>query len=328
LQRAGLVEAMTAVVAERGFRGATVEQVIRRAKASRRAFYAHFCSIEDCFDAVLDDAAERTAALIADGFADASSWEEGVREALARLLVFLDSEPELARVWMIEAIAAGSWAFERRERHVATLRRLIVDQRPPPSRRLPYALTDSRDAESLAESQTVIAVMAAAIGMVHTHLLARREQPLIGLLGQMMGVVSAPYLDAGAVAREVLAGERRARELLATRYPLARAQIPDASVEVPPALGDPRSHRARRCLCYVAAHPGASNRAVADAAGIRSHTQASEVLRRLQDLGLLEKQAQRAGLPNAWRVTEHGRVVAGALERSAVETVAARGLTS
>jgi hypothetical protein len=49
------------------------------------------------------------------------TWQDGVRSALVSLLAFLDCEPLLARVWLIESLAAGAWALERRERDLAAL---------------------------------------------------------------------------------------------------------------------------------------------------------------------------------------------------------------
>jgi AcrR family transcriptional regulator len=54
LTRARLLEAAAAVFAERGFYGASVEEIAERAGFSRGAFYSNFESKEDVFLALLD----------------------------------------------------------------------------------------------------------------------------------------------------------------------------------------------------------------------------------------------------------------------------------
>ncbi len=70
--------------------------------------------------------------LMSQAFADQDDWREGIRGALESLLMFFDEQPLLARVWLVESLAAGSWALERRERHVRALTRMIVTRWPLP----------------------------------------------------------------------------------------------------------------------------------------------------------------------------------------------------
>ena len=56
--RARLLEAAAAVFAERGFYGASVEEIAERAGFSKGAFYSNFETKEDLFLAVLDDRIE------------------------------------------------------------------------------------------------------------------------------------------------------------------------------------------------------------------------------------------------------------------------------
>src|SRR5271155_5183301 len=121
---------MVEVVAERGYAGSSVERVAARAGVSRRTFYASFENREACVLALLDLGLKRTGDLVARAFAREDTWEDGVRSALASLLGFLDSEPLLARVWLVESLAAGSRALERREHNLAALRALVVSSWP------------------------------------------------------------------------------------------------------------------------------------------------------------------------------------------------------
>lgn len=60
----------------------------------------------------------------------------------------------------------------------------------------------------------------------------------------------------------------------------------------------------------------ASNREVADAAGVHDQGQISKLLARLERLGLLHNNGdgQPRGEPNAWALTNRGKEIAGATE--------------
>jgi AcrR family transcriptional regulator len=290
---------MVSAVYESGFAGASVTGVCARAKVSRQTFYSSFATREECFLAVLDEGYRQTSALIRDAFADAGSWREGVRTALAGLLLFFDAHRELAWVWLVESLAVGVWALERRERNVAELTRAIVEH---------WSLPKDAEPHSLA----TVSVMAAVLGAIQSHVLGRRPEPLIVLLGPLMGVASAPYLDAEGVAAEIELGEKLCEDILVgRRHPPEHAER--VATAVPDALADPRARRARQCLLYVVDHPGASNRQIADAVGVSSQTQISTLLARLRTMGLLCKVAGRPGHANAWSPSADGERVALAL---------------
>jgi AcrR family transcriptional regulator len=300
-QHARIVRAMVDVVGERGYAGAAVGLVVARAKVSPRTFYEAFDGLQDCFLAVIDEETERAAALVAHAFERETAWREGLRSALTSLLVFLDSEPVLARIWLVEVLAAGSWALERRERNLSRLTRLIVSAWTVPDGWRPPPLA--------AEG-----VMTSVLGVLHNHLVARGRDPLISLLGPLIGIVMRPYLDPQTVAREIERGETLAEEIQAGRpWPLPTSA--DPRVEIPALLAHPGAHRARQCLLYLARNPGVSNRHVATAIGVDHLGQVSTLLTRLAKLGLLNKRAGSPGRPNAWRLTPMGARVAASLEQ-------------
>ncbi|HEY7892232.1 MAG TPA: TetR/AcrR family transcriptional regulator, partial [Solirubrobacteraceae bacterium] len=87
-RRERILQAMAEVAAERGFAGVSVSQVTSRARVSSRTFYECFDGLQDCFSAVLELGLERSAAVISQAFAGEDRWQDGVRAALASLLVF------------------------------------------------------------------------------------------------------------------------------------------------------------------------------------------------------------------------------------------------
>jgi AcrR family transcriptional regulator len=303
-QRARILQAMVEVVAERGFAGASVGLVIARAKVSPRTFYGQFGGLEECFVAVLDEGADRVIGLFREAFERERTWRDGLRSALASLLVMLDSEPVLARVWLVESLAASPVVLEHRERNAGDLLSVIVASWPA---------ADATSIPPLAREGT----FASVLGVVGDRLFKGKGAPLIELLGPLMGLAVAPYLDRDALAREIERAQALAEEIQSGRraWPLPdSARVP---AELPALLAHAGAHRARRCLLYIAGHPGASNREVAAGIGIAHLGQVSTLLARLGGLELLAKRAGAPGHPNAWRVTAAGTQAAAALEDQA-----------
>jgi DNA-binding MarR family transcriptional regulator len=71
------------------------------------------------------------------------------------------------------------------------------------------------------------------------------------------------------------------------------------------------TYRTVRVLSAIRERPGASNREVADGAGITDQGQISKLLARLHGLGLIENldRLPGKGAPNEWRLTERGERV-------------------
>jgi AcrR family transcriptional regulator len=115
-QRVRLERAVIAAVAESGYASVTVADIVRRAKVSRVAFYAHFRGKEDCFL----DATSLGRQLLLGRVVDAARAipeeapdEEALRAGCRAFLAFLADEPAFARVFYIDMPAAGEAAVAR-----------------------------------------------------------------------------------------------------------------------------------------------------------------------------------------------------------------------
>jgi hypothetical protein len=145
-------------------------------------------------------------------------------------------------------------------------------------------------------------------------LASKRDKPsLVGLRGELMSMIVLPFLGPAAARSE----RNRSLPLLPQREGETRASAlgalagPDPLREVPMRL----TYRTARVLDGVATNPGASNRVLADRAGITDQGQISKLLSRLQRLGLLANsgQGQAKGEPNAWTLTTLGSQVASSI---------------
>ncbi|HEY1458019.1 MAG TPA: TetR/AcrR family transcriptional regulator [Solirubrobacteraceae bacterium] len=300
LQRTRIIDAMVAVSAEHGVGGASVARVIEHAGVSRVTFYELFEGVEDCFLAVVRSVMSRSTALILEAFEQEDRWLDGVRSALAALLSFLDAEPQLARVCVVETLAAGPRALEHRQRELAVLEPIIDAGRQQASAtRQPPALA-------------VEGVIASVIGVLHARLVSGQAPPFIELLGPLMGLVLLPYLDMKSLTAQIERAEAMSVAISRQRSSESLCEPPQSAM-IPDELSDPVAYRARQCVLYVSGHPGASNRQIAAGIGVNHQGQISTLLGRLSRLGLLVKHPQGPGRANAWCLTARGERVAAAL---------------
>jgi AcrR family transcriptional regulator len=117
-QRDRLLRAVIAAAASNGFAGVTVADVVRLARVSRAAFYAHFDSKEECFLAATREGGELLAARISGATRQlpaGTTAEDVLRAGLRAYLQFLADEPEFARVFYVGMPSAGPRAVQRLE---------------------------------------------------------------------------------------------------------------------------------------------------------------------------------------------------------------------
>ena len=117
-QRERLLRAVIAAVAETGFADLTVADIVRGARVSKAAFYAHFAGKEDCFLAATREGGQ----LMIDQVAAAArrlpagaAPEEALRAAIGAFLDFVAREPAFARAFYVDMPAAGPRAVQRIE---------------------------------------------------------------------------------------------------------------------------------------------------------------------------------------------------------------------
>ncbi len=118
ITRARTFEAMARAVAERGYSAATVSDVVNAARISRRTFYEHFRDKEHCFLETYRTGCENGLAQIdaAVRALDEPDWRTRLWVSLETYLAILASEPDFARVLLIDVLGAGPRALEMRER--------------------------------------------------------------------------------------------------------------------------------------------------------------------------------------------------------------------
>lgn len=285
-----MLAAALEAVEEVGYGRMTVAQVIGRAKVSRKTFYDVFADREDCFLAALEGAAGQLGRLVRQAYDGEPAWRDGVRAGLGELLIFLDQEPALARLFLVEALGAGPRVLERRAQLLEDLAQVVDRGR--------IVTNAVREPPQVAAEGVVGAVFA----VLHTRALEGDGERFATLLGSLMNIVVLPYLGARAAGREL--GRPAPEPRPAEQDGVSRVQSRDPMAGLSMRL----TYRTVRVLVVIGERPGASNREIADRSGVADQGQISKLLARLARLELVENtgEGQERGGSNAWHLTPRG----------------------
>jgi AcrR family transcriptional regulator len=139
-QRERILAAVADECSASGYAAMSVEDIVLAAGVSRRTFYDHFRSKEDAFLAAYDAAVQQIFERVWAAHQAATDFNGRVRASLEAFLSFVASEPAFGDMCLVEVLAAGPAALERRNNAIkgfmaiveATAEELPEAQRPPP----------------------------------------------------------------------------------------------------------------------------------------------------------------------------------------------------
>lgn len=286
-RRTRIIEAAAGALADQGAAAAqvTVADICARAGISAAVFHQEFADRDAVVLAAFEEGVERARAGVQPAYESEPRWIDAIRAALLAFLRFVEDEPALARLVVIHAMGGGEQVLRRRAEILANV----------------AAVVDAGRAEAVAGRQPPPAVIAegvvgAVLAVLHNRLLAETAKP-IELFGSLASIVVLPYLGASVARRELI-------------RPLPRLRPPGSEAS-PAAAREPESrltYRTARVLGAIGDYPGASNREVAERAGVIDQGQISKLLGRLEGRGLIAKigSGRARGAPNSWRLTDAG----------------------
>lgn len=181
-QRERMLEATARAVSELGYTGLTVAAILERAGVSRKTFYEHFSDKEECFLAAFDVVSEGLVRSVSDAFNGQTAWRERVHDGLAEFLRVLAAEPSFARMCIVEVLAAGPAALQRRDGVMRTFTVFFDAGRAeaPPDRELPKLISES--------------VVGAIYELIYARILRNRTEELPDLLPDLLYIALVPYL--------------------------------------------------------------------------------------------------------------------------------------
>lgn len=118
-KRRRMMDAIAELTAERGYEATKIADIVRRARVARKTLYDNFDGKEDLFLAAVDFYLSELRARVIDACAKSEgSWQRRVDAGLEAFLDFLAEQPVVARMCMIEALAATPRAADRYDAEV------------------------------------------------------------------------------------------------------------------------------------------------------------------------------------------------------------------
>jgi AcrR family transcriptional regulator len=105
--RRRLLDGLAASIVEDGYRDSTVADIVRRARTSRRTFYEHFASKEECFAGLLAEVNAEMIRRISAAVDPHSPWQEQVRQAIEAWIGYAGSQPAITLSWIREVSPVG-----------------------------------------------------------------------------------------------------------------------------------------------------------------------------------------------------------------------------
>ena len=125
-QRARLYAAMIDIVAERGYAATTVSELCARAGVSKRTIYDQFASKEAFFLTTYDQVVLRTIKRVGDAYRSEQDWFRSLGRAFEALVAEILTQPQAARLVLIEARDAGPGALAATERVNRTFEQMLA----------------------------------------------------------------------------------------------------------------------------------------------------------------------------------------------------------
>jgi AcrR family transcriptional regulator len=108
--RQRLVAGLAQAIRDTGYRETTVADIVRHAHTSRRTFYEHFASRQDCLVALLVQVNELLVRHIDASVDRSGPWRDQVRQAITAWLEGAQAEPALTLAWVRDAPGLGEVA--------------------------------------------------------------------------------------------------------------------------------------------------------------------------------------------------------------------------
>jgi len=194
-QRERLIAGIAEAIAENGYSGTTIAHVTRAAAVSRRTFYEHFASKDECFVAAYESVMGELRERVSEAFDDEEEWPQAIKAGIRAMLEFLAAEPNLARLCMVEALVAGPVVVERYD---AAIQSFVPYFKEGREGRSPEVL-------SRLSPTTEEALVGGMVSLISRRIIAGKTARLEDLLPDLVEFTLTPYLgsaEAAEIAKE------------------------------------------------------------------------------------------------------------------------------
>ncbi|HEY5815007.1 MAG TPA: TetR/AcrR family transcriptional regulator [Solirubrobacterales bacterium] len=189
-QRERLIAGIAEAIAENGYSGTTIAHITRAAAVSRRTFYEHFSSKDECFVAAYDTVMKELQERVSAAFDASEEWPRAIRGGIEAMLEFLAAEPNLARLCMVEALVAGPAVVERYD---AAIQSFVPYFQQGREGRPPEVL-------SRLSPTTEEALVGGMVSLISRRIIAGKTEELEELLPDLVEFTLTPYLGSEEAA--------------------------------------------------------------------------------------------------------------------------------
>lgn len=124
--RSRLLDGLAESITERGYRASTVAHIVRAARTSKRTFYDHFTSKEECFLELLRVDNEALAERIRAAVDPQADWQDQIRQAVRAYVTQIRSRPAITLSWIRELPSLGEVARPAQRRGLDLMSNLLV----------------------------------------------------------------------------------------------------------------------------------------------------------------------------------------------------------
>ena len=131
--RRRLFDGLQASIGDRGYRETTVADIVRHARTSKRTFYDHFPTKEQCFIELLTANNEDLVATLREAIDANAPWQEQVRQAVTAYVHTIEANPAMTLSWIRELPALGEDARPMLRRGFGRLAAALTELSAGPS---------------------------------------------------------------------------------------------------------------------------------------------------------------------------------------------------
>jgi AcrR family transcriptional regulator len=195
-QRDRILAAVAQVAGSGGYANMSVEAIVTASGVSRRTFYDLYPSKEDAFLAACDMIVTELSRAVYLAYDATQSAVVRAERCLRAAIGYLVEHPDHAQVGIVEVLAAGAPAVERRDRALALLAQLVEDA----AEELPE---ESRPSPTVSE-----AIIGGFYAVLYSRLRRGELDALEELVPSLLYSLLAPYLGTA----DALTVQQRVRE--------------------------------------------------------------------------------------------------------------------
>ena len=125
--RRRLLDGLADSIAERGYRASTVAEIVRAARTSKRTFYDHFASKEECFLELLRADNEELALRIQAEVDSQADWQVQIRQAVQAYVAQIRARPAITLSWIRDMPSLGEVARPAQRRGLELMSNLLIE---------------------------------------------------------------------------------------------------------------------------------------------------------------------------------------------------------